>query len=261
MKKLIFPLFIGLLAFALTACSSNAEGDKPKENKNENTAQADQQDQQKQQQDQQKQMEEMQKKMEQQKIEDSKTVAIVNDKELLGSDYNAVLASSQSQLQQMGQDPTSEEAAKQIKEQTINSLVGQTLLIQDADKKGYKASDDEVNKQLEESKKQYKSEKEFNDAVKQAGLDADKLKAQFAESITFQKYVDKEIKVDEATDKEIQQYYDQISQQGNSTGQKPPKLEEIKPKIKEQLEQQKKQEKLVTKVEELKKQSKVDIKI
>lgn len=263
MKKLMFPLFIGLLAFALTACSSNAEGDKAKENNESNTAQADQQqqDQQKQQQDQAKQMEEMQKKMDEQKIDENQTVAIVNNKELKGSDYNSVLTSTQGQLQQMGQDPTSEEAAKQIKQQTIDTLVGQTLLLQEADKKGYKASDDEINKQLDETKKQFQGEQQFNDAVKQAGLDINRLKSQLAESIIMEKYVDKEIPVEEATDEEIQQYYDQIAQQGGSTGQEPPKLEEIKPKIKENLEKQKKQQQLMPKVDELKKQGQVEIKI
>ncbi|MGP7816604.1 SurA N-terminal domain-containing protein [Niallia sp. 01092] len=254
MKKLIFLLFIGLLSFMLTACSSNSEGDKTKENKETKTSQKEMQDQAKQ-------MEEMQKKLNKQKIDENKTVAIVNDKKLLGSDYNSVLSSTQMQLQQMGQDPTSKEAAKQIKEQTIDSLVGQTLLIQDADKKGYKASEDEINKQFDESKKPYKSEKEFNEALKQAGLDIKELKSQIAEGIKFTAYVDKEVQVDKVTDKEIQEYYNQISQQGSNTEQKPPKLEEIKPQIKQQLEQQKKQEKLVKKVDELKKQAKLDIKI
>jgi hypothetical protein len=109
--------------------------------------------------------------------------------------------------------------------------------------------------------KQYKSEKEFNEAVKKAGMDVNELKSQIAESIAFKNYVDKEVKIDEVTDKEIKDYYDQLSQQSKSTGQDTPKLEDVKPTIKQQLEQQKKQEKLVTKVEELKKQAKVDIKI
>ncbi|WP_445492655.1 SurA N-terminal domain-containing protein [Niallia sp. 03133] len=254
MKKWMHLLFIGLLAFVLTACSSNAEGKKAKENTETNSSQTEQQNQAKQ-------MEEMQKKLEKQKMDENKTVAIVNDKKLLGSDYNALLASTQTQIQQMGQDPTSKEAAKQIKEQTINSLVGQTLLLQDADKKGYTASEDEINKQLDASKKQFKSDKEFNEALKNAGLDMNQLKVQIADNVKFTAYVDKEVKVDAVTDKEIEAYYDQVSQQGSSSGQKPPKLEDIKPKIKESLEQQKKQEQLVTKVEELKKQANVDIKI
>ncbi|MFT8322123.1 MAG: SurA N-terminal domain-containing protein [Bacillus sp. (in: firmicutes)] len=254
MKKWINLLFIGLLAIVVTACSSNDEGDKAKENAETNTSEKDTQDQAKQ-------MEEMQKKLDKQKIDENKTVAIVNGKKLLGSDYNNLLASTQTQVQQMGQDPTTEEVAKQMKEQTLDSLVGQTLLLQDADKKGYKASNEEVSKQLDESKKQYKNEKEFNEALKNAGLDTNTLKLRIAESIKFNTYVDKEAKVAETTDKEIQAYYDQVSKQGSSTGQKLPELKDLKPKIKEQLEQQKIQEKLVTKVEELKKQGKVEIKI
>ncbi|MBD1382852.1 SurA N-terminal domain-containing protein [Metabacillus arenae] len=254
MKKTMYILITGLLAVVLTACGSNEESkNSNKEAKTETT--------QNEQQKQEEQMKEMQKKLEAQKVEDNKTVAVVNDKEILGSDYNALLSSSQMQFQQMGQDPTSKEAAKQVKEQTIDSLVGQTLLLQEADKKGYKASEDEVKKQLDETKKNFKSDKEFKDAMKKAGLDMNKLETQIADNIKYTQYVEKEIPVDEVTDEEIQTYYDQVSKQGESSGQKPPKLEEIKPQIKQQLEQQKKQEKLTKQVEELKKGAKIDIKI
>ena len=45
----------------------------------------------------------------------------MDDKEILGSDYNTALASIQGQLQQMGQDPTSKEAAKQVKNQQLTA--------------------------------------------------------------------------------------------------------------------------------------------
>ncbi|MDQ0219464.1 peptidylprolyl isomerase [Peribacillus cavernae] len=258
MKKLIYPFITGIIAVTLTACGSNDEGKQSNDEDQTKTAQTEQQDQKKQQE---KQMEEMQKKLDKQKVEEKETVAIVNDKELLGRDYNMALSSLQMQMQQMGQDPTSAEAAKQVKEQTIDSLVGQTLILQEADKKGYQASDAEIEKQLAKTKEQYKDDKKFEAALKQAGLDMTALKTQTAENIKYTKYVEKEIPAEQVTDEEIQAYYDQSVQQGSASGQEPPKLEEIKPQIKQQLEQQKQQEKLVQQVEELKKSAKVDIKI
>jgi FKBP-type peptidyl-prolyl cis-trans isomerase (trigger factor) len=254
MKKLMSVLLITIMAIALAACGNGEEAkkqsdDKPKTEENS-----------KEQQDQAKQMEEMQKKMDKQKVDKDKVVAVVNDEKLKGEDYNNILTTSQMQYQQMGQDPTSEKVAEQIKKQTIDSLVGQTLLMQQADKKGYKASDEEINKQLEEVKKQYKTEKEFEKAMKDAGFSMDELKTQVAENIKYTNYVEKEIKVDEVTEDEMKKFYDQFaSQQGKD--QKAPKFEEVKPQIKTQLEQQKKQEKLVQHVEELKKNAKVDVKI
>lgn len=250
----MYPFISGIIAVVLTACGSNDAGEQTNDKDQTKSAQTEQKDQEKQ-------MEEMQKKLDKQKVEDKETVAIVNDKELLGRDYNMALSSLQMQMQQMGQDPTSKEAAKQVKEQAINNLVGQSLILQEADKKGYQASEGEVEKQLAKTKEQFKDDKKFEAALKQAGLDMETLKIQTAENIQYTKYVEKEIPVGEITDKEIQAYYEQSAQQESAGGQELPKLEEVKPQIKEQLVQQKQQEKLVQLVAELKKNAEVDIKI
>ncbi|MEH7494473.1 SurA N-terminal domain-containing protein [Neobacillus niacini] len=255
MKKMMFTLITGLMVVVLAACGGNEES---KEAKNDDKAKTAETDQQK---EMQKQMEEMQKKLEAQQIDKKKTVAIVNDKEILGSDYNSALASAQGQMQQMGQDPTSKEASEQVKKQTIDSLVGQTLLLQEADKKSYKVSDADINKQLDEIKKQFKTEKEFEAALKKSGMDMKTLETQIANDIKLKQYVEKEVPAIKITDEEIQKTYDQFAEQGKSTGQEVPKLEEVKSQIEQSLQQQKQQEKLAQQVEELKKNAKIDIKI
>ncbi len=122
---------IGLLAVVLGACTSNHDDQQSKANNQEKTAQSGQQDQEKQ-------MKAMQKKLDQQKVDDTKTVAVVNDEKITGKDYNSVLSTAQMQYQQTGQDPTSKDAAQQIKKQAIDSLVGQALITQEADKKATK---------------------------------------------------------------------------------------------------------------------------
>ncbi|MEH7225773.1 SurA N-terminal domain-containing protein [Bacillus sp. JJ1566] len=255
MKRIMFTLLTGLMAVVLAACGGNGESTEAKNDNKAKTAETGQQK------EQQKQMEEMQKKLKAQQIDEKKTVAIVNDKKILGSDYNSTLASIQGHLQQMGQDPTSEEAAKQVKDQTIDSLVGQTLLLQEADKKNYKASEADIKKQLDEIKTQFKTEKEFEAALKKSGMDIKILETQIAADIKLRQYIEKEVPVGEISDEEIQQMYDQFTEQGKSTGQEIPKLEEIKPQIEESLQQQKQQEKLAKQVEELKKNAKIEIKI
>ncbi len=255
MKKMMFTLIAGLMAVVLVACGGNEEG---KEAKNDHKAKTAATDQQK---EQQKQMEEMQKNLDAQQIDEKKTVAKVNDKEILGSDYNSALASIQGQMQQMGQDPTSKEAAEQMKNQTIESLVGQTLLLQEADIKGYKVSEADINKQLDELKKQFKTEKEFRAALKKSGMDMKTLETQIADDIKLKQYVEKEVPVSEITDEEIQKTYNQYAEQGKSSGQEVPKLDELKPQIEQSLKLQKQQEKLVQQIKELKKNAKIDIKI
>ena len=201
MKKMIFTLLTGLMAVVLVACGGNEEGTEAKNDDKAKTAETDQQK------EQQKQMSEMQKKLEAQQIDEQKTVAIVNDKEILGSDYNIALAAIQGQMQQMGLDPTSKEAAEQVKNQTIDSLVGQTLLLQEVDKNSYKVSESDINKQLDEIKKQFKTEKEFEAALKQSGMEMKTLKTQIVEDIKLKQYVEKEVPAGEITDEEIQKTY------------------------------------------------------
>jgi hypothetical protein len=253
MKNLMYPVIIGLMLVVLTACASKDEGGRSNKEDKQKTAQTGQQDQKRQ-------IEEMKKKMDKQKVDEKDTVAIVNGEKLLGSDYNTVLATSQNQLQQMGQDPSSKEAAKRIKEQTISTLVGHTLLLQDADKKGYEASDADIKNGLAEVKKRYKNQKDFESAMNKAGIKMDELNSQIAENVKFQKYIDKEIPTVEVTDKEIKEYYQYAMQQSKSD-QKAPELEAVKPQIKQQLQQQKKQENLLKRVDILKKNAKVDIKV
>ncbi|MBG9443364.1 MAG: SurA N-terminal domain-containing protein [Bacillota bacterium] len=254
MKKLMYPFLLVLISAVLAACGADDKSKSADKKEEPKTAETDQQDQQKQ-------MEEMQKKMDKQKLDEEKTVAIVNDQEVLGREYNSVLTSSQMMYQQMGQDPTTKDAAEKIKKQTLDSLVGQTLLLQEADKKGYKASDEEVKKQLEETKGQFKNDKEFETAMKQAGLNPDSLEKEIANNIKYTKYIEGEIKPENVTDADIQKFYEEYASQGGAEGQEPPKLEEVKPQIKQQLEQQKQQEMLVKHVEDLKKNAKIDIKV
>lgn len=255
MKKMMFTLLTGLMAVVLVACGGNEESTEAKNGDNAKTAETAQQK------EQQKQMEEMQKKLEEQQIDENKTVAIVNDEEILGSDYNTALASIQGQMQLMGQDPTSKQASEQAKKQSIDSLVGQTLLLQEANKNSYEVSKADINKQLDELKKQFKTEKEFEAALKQSGVDIKTLETKIADDIKLKQYVEKEVPAGKITDEEIQQMYDQYAEQGKSSGQEVPKLEKIKPQIEQSLHQQKQQEKLAQQIEKLKKKATIDIKI
>ncbi|MER2142081.1 MAG: peptidylprolyl isomerase, partial [Priestia megaterium] len=106
MKKLLYPIIIGLLAVVLTACGSNDEADKKNDEKETKTTEKETA---KATEEQQKQMEEMKKKLDKQKVDEKKTVAIVNDEKISGAEYNTVLSTTQMQMQQFGQDPTSKE--------------------------------------------------------------------------------------------------------------------------------------------------------
>jgi hypothetical protein len=257
-KKILLPFAAGALALSLAACSeedkapkeetpqeeTSKEGTKAPSEKEAAAA-----------------AKEMQAKLAEQQVDEDKIVAVINDEELTGFEYNSVLTSIQGQLQQTGQDPTSKEAVEQVKTQTLDTLVSQTLILQKAKEAKLTASKEEIDKEYATIEEQSGGEKAMNELLKAQSMDVKTLKEQIAESIQFEKYQDKVAPAKEVTDKEIQEYYDQAAAQSKESGQKLPPLEEASKQIKGMLEQQQQQELLTAHVEELKADAKIELKI
>jgi len=252
MKKYVLFLLIGLFTLSLTACNDDEkkESANSAETKSDEEAAAE--------------AKEMQKKLDKQKVEENSIVAIVNGQELKGSDYNAQLNIAQTTFQQMGQDPTTEEVAKQVKDYTLENLVGQTLLMQEVDKKGYKATDEAINKKLETIKGQYKDEKAFEQALKNNNITLDELKKQISDEVRYSQYIENDLKVEEVKEEDVKKYYDTMVsslKESDDKSTEVPEYKDVKETLKVNLESQKTQEKLSEKVEELKKAAKIELKI
>ncbi|MDQ0223730.1 SurA N-terminal domain-containing protein [Metabacillus niabensis] len=252
MKKYVLFLLIGLFTFSLTACNDDEkkESANTAETKSDEEAAAE--------------AKEMQKKLDKQKVEENTVVAIVNGQELKGSDYNAQLNIAQTTFQQMGQDPTTDEVAKQVKDYTLENLVGQTLLMQEVDKKGYKATDEAINKKLETIKGQYKDEKAFEQALKNNNITLDELKKQISDEVRYSQYIENDLKVEEVKEEDVKKYYDTMVsslKESDDKSTEVPEYKDVKETLKVNLESQKTQEKLSEKVEELKKAAKIELKI
>ncbi|MBU7591771.1 SurA N-terminal domain-containing protein [Metabacillus halosaccharovorans] len=252
MKKFLLALFVGILSLSLAACNNDEDKAKEKEKETEEKATGEEAaavD-----------PEEMQKKLDAQKVEKDTVVAIVNGKEIKGNEYNDALSMSQMQFTSMGQDPTTEELAKQLKDYTLESLVGQTLIMQEIEKKGYEAKEEDINKQLDTLKANYENDDAFNEALKANNLTLDELKAQIADTVKYDQYVKNDLKVEEVTDKEVKEYYDKMTSSGEESAETP-KYEDVKDTLKTNLEGQKTQEKLAAKVEELRETAKIELKL
>lgn len=251
-KKLLLPFAVGALALTLAACGDEDKATKeetPKEEtpKEETSQEASNKD--------------LQAKLAEQQIDEKEIVAVVNDEELTGWDYNSVLASIQSEMQQMGQDPTSKEAVEQIKTKALDSLVSQTLVVQKAKEAKLTSSEKEINEKYAAIQEQIGGEEAMKKALEAEKMDEKTLKAQLGDSILFEKYQNKVVPAKEVTDKEIQDYYDQASAQTKEAGQEFPPLEEVREKIKGLLVQQKQQEEFLKHVEEIKADAKIELKI
>lgn len=253
MKKLLLTILIGLIAFTLAACNDKEDNSKTKtEETSEKTTNKEEKaavD-----------PEELQKKLDAQKVKDDSVVAIVNGQEIKGIEYNNALAQSQISAQQQGQDPTNKETAKQLKELTLNNLIGQVLLMQDIEKLGYRASEEDITKELEIQKARFETNEAFEKALKDSNMTLEELKKQISDGVKVSQYIEKDLKVEEVKEEEIKKLYDSLTSSAEKSTDTP-KYEDIKNTLKAQLTQQKLQEKFGPKVEELRKAAKIELKI
>ncbi|MFX3675199.1 MAG: SurA N-terminal domain-containing protein [Paenisporosarcina sp.] len=257
LKRILLPFAAGALALSLAACGDEDKAQK-EETPKEEAKQGETKDKGT---DEGKAAEAMQAKLAKQQVDKNKVVAVVNDEELTGDEYNAALTSIQGQMQQTGQDPTSKEEAKQIKAQTLDTIVNQALILQKAKEAKITASEAEINEKYAAFEEQLGGEEALKKALEAQNMDIKTLKEDIGESIIFEKYQAKVVPPDEVTDKEIQEYYDQVAAQSKEAGQEIPPLEEASEEIKKVLQQQQQQELLTAHVEELKKDAKIELKI
>jgi len=260
-KKILLPFAAGALALSLAACSDDDKATKEETPKEETAEQGAEQEAPSK--EELAAAEEMEAKLAEQQVDESEIVALVNDEELTGAEYNLALTSIQGQMQQMGQDPTSEEGADQVKSQVLDAIVNQTLIFQKAEESKLTATEEEVDKEYASYEEQFGGEEGMKEALKAEKMDKETLKEQIAQSIVFEKYKDKAVPAKEATDEEIKEYYDQAVAQAkeSESEQELPPLEEASEEIKEILEQQEQQELFGAHVEELKKDAKIELKI
>ncbi|MCA0986758.1 SurA N-terminal domain-containing protein [Guptibacillus algicola] len=245
MRKLTYLMITGLLLVALAACGGNEESEsKNKENDTEQkSAEAGEGD-------------SKQSQPDVDEVKADKVVATVNGEEIKGEDFNALYTQNQMQYHQMGQE-VSEEQLSEIKKQVAESMVGQELILQAANEKGYEASEKQVEEELADLKEQYGDEKKFETALEESGMTLDELKKEIGKNVQYTSYVEEEIRVEEVTEEEMKQYYDQAKEKGSS--EEMPAFEEVKSQIKKGLESEKKKKKTQEHIEKLKEDA--DIKI
>ncbi|ASN07186.1 SurA N-terminal domain-containing protein [Virgibacillus necropolis] len=244
MKKMIMLVLALSLTIILAACGDDSESasDKSKEGskdkKTEETAQPAAED---------------VKITDKEKVDKDKVVTKINGEEIKGKQYNTSYAQTKTLMSQYGQDVSD---VKNVKEQTLNVIVEQELIKQEATNKGIEVTDEEVQKQFETIKEQ--NADQFSAVLEQYNLTEETYKDQLAFELTLQKYMKQEIKGKEVTDEEVQKYYDKLKEQSKGQeGQEVPKLEDVKDQIKGQLKQQQQQQQLQAKVEQLKKNAEV----
>lgn len=169
-----------------------------------------------------------------------KAVAVVNGEKITQEKYDSRQAQLASVLSAQGQDPTSEELVGIIKQQVLDDLVAETLILQEAKKEGITAKEDEVNAVFEQSKSQFADEKVFADELTKQGFTESSFRATLTNQNIFQQYLNAHVDLASvsATEEEVEALYEQSISGG---GENIPELEEVRDQVQAEVVRQKQQ--------------------
>ncbi len=171
----------------------------------------------------------------------------------------AELTAEESQIAAgQGLSATSTTAQAQFQTDALNTLIGQTLLMQAAAQAGITASSTEVDAQLAATKAQFPTPADYEKALATQGLTEDDLRTKIGQNLVLNAYLEQQLKLSKlaATDAEVKAAYDRVAaQSGTST----PPLSKVRPQVEQMVVQQKQQESVNAYVAQLR--SAADVKI
>jgi len=199
--------------------------------------------------------------------------AIVNDTGISMEEFENTVDRTKVFYEQQGIDFEGEEGMKileEIRQQVIDSLVQQEVLLQSAIDKGYDISEEQVIEEIELIKEQYPTEDDYRTALEENQMTEEELKDMVASEMQISQFIENEIPEAVITEEEIQQMYDLYKMQyeaqmeenseEDAEEERPfPSLEEAKSQIEGQLIQQKEQMQFEQMIEELMGNSDIEI--
>ncbi len=113
------------------------------------------------------------------------------------------------QLQQMPPEQLAM-VQQQMQQMILTDLISKTLLLNAAVKEGYKATDEDVAKEIEEISKRIPEGQSFEEFAKSAGVDIKRIKEQIADDTKIRKLIDVVTKdVEKPGEEKVKKYYDE----------------------------------------------------
>nr|WP_171038057.1 SurA N-terminal domain-containing protein [Aquibacillus sediminis] len=190
-------------------------------------------------------------------------VATVNGQEISGEEFKTNYEAQFQQAAMQSQMTGEEVDQDQLKQQLVEGMVGQELLIQEADNRDYTASDEALDETLDELVQQngLESTDEFIAALEEQGMDEQEVMTQLETQVKVDQFIADEAGEFEPTEEELQEAYEQVKAQQEQMGgeQELPSFDELRPDLEQQLISQKESEYTQTLIEELREGADVSI--
>ncbi|MFC7064088.1 SurA N-terminal domain-containing protein [Halobacillus seohaensis] len=194
-------------------------------------------------------------------------VAEVNGEEIAAEEFKTTYEGQFQQMAMQSQMTGQEVDQDQLKKQIAESMVGQELLIQEANSRDIEVSEEEIDETLTGLAEQngVESKDEFLAALEEQGMGQEEVMSQVEMQVKLDQVIASEAGDIEPTEEELEQAYEQVKAQqeqmseGNGESAEIPSFEEAKPDLIEQVKRQKKGQATQTLVEQLREDADVTV--
>ncbi|WP_298322225.1 SurA N-terminal domain-containing protein [Haloactinopolyspora sp.] len=241
-KKLLAAASTAMLLFGLSACGDSADegGDGGAENSSPNAA------------------------PEPDVADVPDVVAEVNGEEIPKDEFVATYKAQFQQMAMQAQQTGQELDQDQLKQQTAEGMVDNMILVQEADKRGFTASQKQIDQTLEDLVQQngMGSVDEFFSALEEQGMSKEDVMPQLERQVMLDQLLAEEAGDVKPTEQQLRKMYDQSVAQQKQMGTEEsqiPKFEEMKPQLEEQAASQKEAEAAQSLVDTLRKDAEIKI--
>ncbi|HSI67072.1 MAG TPA: SurA N-terminal domain-containing protein [Planococcus sp. (in: firmicutes)] len=190
-------------------------------------------------------------------------VAEVNGEEILKEEFEVSYSGQFQQAAMQSQMSGQEVDQDELKAQVAESMVGQKLLIQEADNRDFEASQEEIDEEVTLLAEQngLESKEQFLEALEEQGMTEEEVMAQLETQVKVNQLIAAETGNTEVTDEELQELYEQIQaqQEQSESAEELPSFEDLKPELEEQVKMQKENEAAQTLIADLRENGDVTI--
>jgi peptidyl-prolyl cis-trans isomerase C len=142
-------------------------------------------------------------------VESSAVVAVVEGEEITEGELSERVNEMKMSMGGRMNPAEMAQMEESFRNQAFSSLVNYNLLINEAEEQGISVPDSEVQNRTEDIIESYQSEEQFNQRIKEMGLDRETFRERLTEQIRIDKLIEKETEsLEGPSGEEIRDYYD-----------------------------------------------------
>ena len=135
-------------------------------------------------------------------------IARVNGVEIAQADFDQQFNLIKKRYSSMGM-PLNDEKLKEFRENILNGLIEQELLLQESQAQGIKVTPEEIQTELDNFKKQFKDQSDFEKKISEMNYTEDMIKNQIKRTKTIRKLIDEKVlPTITISDETLKSYYD-----------------------------------------------------